>query len=229
MRGLGLLHGLGRHEKQRHRPGPHVGTGAGLVAAHQEISDLALFAQQPDQVVHVLFAVAVSDGHHVLGVAPGVLVPRQDTETLVEAAMKHLFDGTPNSCGSLFVHCDNRFMQDDVTYIFGHHMYGGAMFGNLKKYDSSSYYWSNPEFKLYTPWKTYVLRIYSVFYGTGNEQITFNFSSEASFNSVMAKYASRSQHQPQVSVSYGDKFVCLCTCAYQVTDGRYFVLCKVMN
>ncbi len=143
--------------------------------------------------------------------------------------LKHLIDGSYNGNGTLFVHAQNHFMQDDVTYIFGHHMYGGAMFGSLKKYDSSQYYWSNPEFRLYTPEKTYTLRIYCVFYGTGAERITFNFNSEANFNSTMASYASRALHTPQLSVSYGDKLVCLCTCAYQVTDGRYFVLCKVMN
>ena len=143
--------------------------------------------------------------------------------------LKHLIDGSYNGNGTLFVHAQNHFLQDDVTYIFGHHMQSGAMFGSLKKYDSSSYYWSNPEFKLYTPNKTYTLKIYAVYYGTGTDQITFNYSSEASFNSAMAKYASRSLHSPQVNVSYGDKLVCLCTCAYQVDDGRYFVLCKVMN
>ena len=143
--------------------------------------------------------------------------------------LKHLIDGSYNSNGTLFVHAQNHFLQDDITYIFGHHMYGGAMFGSLKKYDSSQYYWSHSDFKLYTPNKTYTLRIYAVFYGTGSDQITFNFSNEASFNKAMANYAARSLHTPQVNVSYGDKLVCLATCAYQVTDGRYFVLCKVMN
>ena len=146
-----------------------------------------------------------------------------------EYYLKHLIDGSYNGNGTLFVHCANHFLRDDVSYIFGHHMYGGAMFGNLKKYDSSAYYWNHPEFKLYTPSKTYTLRIYAVFYGTGVEKITFNYSSEASFNAAMKAYAARALHTPQTSVSYGDKLVCLCTCAYQVNNGRYFVLCKVMN
>ena len=143
--------------------------------------------------------------------------------------LKHLINGSYNTNGTLFVHAQNHFLQDDVTYIFGHHMQSGAMFGSLKKYDSSAYYRSNPEFKLYTPGKTYTLRIYAVFYGTGSDRITFNYSNASSFNTAMAAYASRSIHKPQISVSYGDKFVCLSTCAYHVNDGRYFVLCKIMN
>ena len=145
-----------------------------------------------------------------------------------EYYLKHLIDGSYNGNGTLFVHCNNHFLQDDVTYIFGHHMYSGAMFGDLDYYDSSAYYWSHPEFKLYTPSKTYTLRVYSVFYGTGTERIVMNYGSEASFNKAMADFAARSMHTPQTSVSYGDKLVCLCTCAYQVTNGRYFILCKVM-
>ena len=146
-----------------------------------------------------------------------------------EYYLKHLIDGSGNGNGTLFVHTQNRFLQDDVTYIFGHHMQSGAMFGSLKKYDSSQYYWSHPEFRLYTPEKTYDLKIYAAFYGTGEERLTFNYSDEAAFNAAMAGYASRSIHSPQVDVKYGDKLVCLCTCAYQVTDGRYFILCRIMN
>ena len=143
--------------------------------------------------------------------------------------LKHLIDGSYNGNGTLFVHCENKFLQDDVTYIFGHHMYGGAMFGRLVNYDSTEYYWKNQEFRLYTPEKTYTLRIYAVMYGTGTEQITFNYANEEDFNRGMQVYASRALHPATVPVSYGDKLVCLCTCAYHVDNGRYFVYCKVME
>ena len=143
--------------------------------------------------------------------------------------LKHLFDGTANPNGTIFVHCDNRFLQDDVTFIFGHHMRSGKMFGRLTDYESRDYYNKNPEFRLYTPGKVYTLRIYAVVRGTGTEQITLNYASAEEFNRGMQAYASRSLHPAKVSVSYGDKMVCLCTCSRHIDDGRFFIYCKVMN
>jgi sortase B len=146
-----------------------------------------------------------------------------------EYYLKHLIDGSYNGNGTLFVHCENRFLQDDITYIFGHHMYGGAMFGSLKNYDSTEYYWKNTDFRLYTPEKTYTLRIIAVMYGTGTEHITFNYANADDFNVAMRNFASRSLHPAAVQAYYADKIVCLCTCAYHVENGRYFIYCKVMD
>ncbi len=143
--------------------------------------------------------------------------------------LTHLFDRTANANGTLFVHCENRFLQDDVTFIFGHHMRSGKMFGRLTDYESSSFYYNNPVIRLYTPEKVYTLKIFAVLRGTGTEQITLNYADEADFNRGMQAYASRSLHPASVPVYYGDKIVCLCTCSRHIDDGRFFIYCKVMD
>lgn len=143
--------------------------------------------------------------------------------------LSHLIDGSYNGNGTLFVYDQNSFLQDSVTYIFGHHMQNGAMFGSLGKYDQIAYLRANPEFRLYTPDKTYTLLVWTVFYGDGMEKVVMNYSSEASFDQAMAAYAYRSLYPTGVEVSYGDKLVCLCTCAYHISDGRYFIFCKVVD
>ena len=143
--------------------------------------------------------------------------------------LTHLFDGTKNANGTVFVHCENNFLQDDITYIFGHHMRSGKMFGRLTDYESRSYFNNNPEFRLYTPGKVYTLKIYAVFRGTGAERITLNYASAEAFNKAMQSYAARSMHPVTVPVSYGDKMVCLCTCSRHIEDGRFFVYCKIID
>ena len=143
--------------------------------------------------------------------------------------LKHLFDGTANPNGTIFVHCENRFLQDDVTFIFGHHMRSGKMFGRLTDYESSSVFRKYPEFRLYTPGKTYTLKVFAVMRGTGTEQITLNYASADAFNRAMQAYAKRSMYSTGVSVSYGDKIVCLCTCSRHIDDGRFFIYCKVVK
>ena len=143
--------------------------------------------------------------------------------------LTHLFDRTGNANGTLFVHCENRFLQDDVTFIFGHHMRSGKMFGHLTDYESSTFYYNNPIIRLYTPEKVYTLKIYAVVRGTGTEQITLNYADEADFNRGMQAYAGRSLHPASVPVYYGDKIVCLCTCSRHIDDGRFFIYCKVMD
>ena len=143
--------------------------------------------------------------------------------------LSHLFDLTRNANGTIFVHSENKFLKDDVTFIFGHHMRSGKMFGHLTDYESTEFYQNNPIIRLYTPEKVYTLRIYAVVRGTGAERIRLNYADEASFNRAMQEYASRSMQKPSVSVSYGDKLVCLCTCSRHIDDGRFFIYCKVME
>ena len=143
--------------------------------------------------------------------------------------LKHLFDGTENPNGAIFVHCENNFLQDDTTFIFGHHMRSGKMFGHLTDYESSDYYWKNQEFRLYTPEQTYTLKIIAVILSTGTERITLNYANEEAFNTHMKELAARSLHPATVPVSYGDKLVCLCTCSRHVDDGRCFIYCKLVK
>lgn len=143
--------------------------------------------------------------------------------------LNHFLDGSYNGNGTLFVDSRNDFMADDVTYIYGHHMQSGAMFGELQNYDYQPFFIANPYFMLYTPERDYKLAVYTVIYGDGTEPVIRNYLSEEGFNAAMAGYAARSQHNPNIDVHYGDKLVCLCTCAYHQNDGRYFVLCKVIE
>ncbi len=62
------------------------------------------------------------------------------------------FEGKKNSSGTLFVDANNSGeFADRNTFIYGHNMKNGSMFGQLRKYKTKEYYEQNPYFYIYTP------------------------------------------------------------------------------
>lgn len=66
--------------------------------------------------------------------------------------LKTTFEGKTNSAGTLFVDANNAGdFSDKNTFIYGHNMKNGSMFGQLRKYKSASFCKENPYFYIYTP------------------------------------------------------------------------------
>ncbi len=62
------------------------------------------------------------------------------------------FEGQRNGAGALFVDADNASdFSDRNTFIYGHNMKNGSMFGQLRKYKTKSFCEKNPYFYIYTP------------------------------------------------------------------------------
>lgn len=146
-----------------------------------------------------------------------------------EYYVHRLLNGQEQFCGTLFVDYRNNFLHDDVTYIYGHKMKDGSMFGQFGRYDSYQYYQSHPAFRLFTPDATYELQVVACVYTTANEPVILNYANEWEFNAAMDNYRQRSMFQTAVDVHYGDHLVSLFTCAYYVENGRMFVLCKAVR
>ena len=62
------------------------------------------------------------------------------------------FEGKKNSSGAIFVDAANAGdFSDKNTFIYGHNMKNGSMFGQLRKFKAKEYYEQNPYFYIYTP------------------------------------------------------------------------------
>ena len=62
------------------------------------------------------------------------------------------FEGKKNSSGAIFMDVLNAGdFSDRNTFIYGHNMKNGSMFGQLRKYKTKDYYEQNPYFYIYTP------------------------------------------------------------------------------
>lgn len=66
--------------------------------------------------------------------------------------LKTTFEGKKNSAGTLFMDYENSGdFSDENTFIYGHNMKNGSMFGRLRNYKKSSFCKENPYFYIYLP------------------------------------------------------------------------------
>ncbi len=66
------------------------------------------------------------------------------------------FEGKKNPAGCLFMDCqNNNTFMDDNTYIYGHNMKDGSMFGSLKKMTREDFDYKNASAYIITKSKTY--------------------------------------------------------------------------
>ena len=74
--------------------------------------------------------------------------------------LKHLYDGTANKVGCLFIDYENaEDFSDNNTIIYGHNMRDGSMFSALVEYKAQAYYDEHPEMYLVTPEGGYVVEV----------------------------------------------------------------------
>ncbi len=147
--------------------------------------------------------------------------------------LTHMFDGTKNKSGALFVSADNsRGFVDQNTIIYGHHMRNNTMFASLVEYKNQEYYDAHPNMMLYTPTGDYRLDVFSAYIvdvpKSDKEFIKPNFGSEENFAEFLNKIMKSSQFNSDVQVSAADRIVTLVTCTYETSDARYIVHAKLV-
>lgn len=120
--------------------------------------------------------------------------------------------------------------KSDNLIIYGHHIRGNRMFGELEKYRSKQYYNEHKKIRLYTMQGEKEYEIMSVFQTvayTGFEYYYFmNDESKEDYEKFIKKCKELSFYNTEVTASYGDKFITLSTCDYRNKNGRFAVIGK---
>jgi len=144
--------------------------------------------------------------------------------------LKHLFDGTRNSAGCLFVDSNNEpGFVDHNTVIYGHHMKDKSMFQTLTEYKTQAFYEKHPQMILLTPNGNYTLDLFAG-YVTNIKADSWKlwFASNTEFEEWIRVTRSKSTFQSEVEVSTSDRFVTLSTCSYEFDNARYVVVGKLV-
>lgn len=139
--------------------------------------------------------------------------------------LRHLYDGTYNTAGSIFVECTNqRDFADANTIIYGHHMHNGSMFACLDSYKDQDYYEAHPVMWLLTPEQNYKIVLFSS-YTTSSDSDTYTIFSEPGedLDTYISECLAKSDFTADVSLENVEKFVVLSTCAYDFDNARYVV------
>ncbi len=140
-----------------------------------------------------------------------------------EYYLNHLYDGTYNSSGSIFVDCNNSAGFSDANIIlYGHHMRNGSMFAGLEKFADQSYYEAHPVMWLLTPegnYKILLLSGYTTSYDS--DAYTIIYQPGQTMEDYLTQCLSHSDFTAQVDADGAEKLITLSTCAYSFENARY--------
>ena len=125
------------------------------------------------------------------------------------------FEGKQNSSGTLFVDANNSGeFADRNTFIHGHNMKNGSMFGQLRKYKTKAYYEQNPYFYIYTPDGNEVkYQIFAVcIVEDTSRSYTRFYNSDEEYLDYLKYVKNIARYDTGVEVTVDSKIVSLSTC-----------------
>lgn len=139
--------------------------------------------------------------------------------------LKHLYDGTYNANGCLFMDCKNSLdFTDDNILIYGHHMNSGKMFASLVKYKTQSYYEAHPMAYLITPEKIYRIEIFAGYTATVDSMAyMISLGDRKEKIEWLKEMFDKSDFEANVTVYPEDTIVTFSTCEYSFQNARYVV------
>ena len=145
--------------------------------------------------------------------------------------LDHLYDESYNANGTIFIDtkCASDF-SDKNTLVYGHNMNDGSMFASLRNYRDESYYPDHPCIYISTENYHYRLDLIAVFVTEPTSFAYANtFDEDEQFLHYIETIKSMSTFKSEVEVSAEDKVVTLSTCTYEIDDGRYVVVGKLVQ
>lgn len=144
--------------------------------------------------------------------------------------LNHLFDGTRNKLGTLFVDCNNAPPFSDFnTVIYGHHMKNGSMFASLVNYKQQAYFDQHPTLMFLTPNGDYEIQLFSGYVTDAvSESFRSTFTDETDFLNFLQNTRKQSNFTSDVVVASTDRIVTLVTCTYEYSDARYVLHGKLV-
>lgn len=145
--------------------------------------------------------------------------------------LNHLLDGTRNNNGTVFMDYRNsKDLTDRNTFLYGHHMKNGSMFGSLVKYKKQDYYEEHPIIEYITPEKTWKAEVFSAQIVDANDDLfTLSYDDDEDFAAYLREMQKDSLIRTNVEVSAGDRILTLMTCTYEYDNARFVVQAKLVE
>lgn len=140
--------------------------------------------------------------------------------------LKKTVEGKTNGAGSIFMDAYNTAdFSDRNTFIYGHNMKNGSMFGQLRKYKSFDFYKENPYFYIYTPdGKETKYQVYAVcIVEDMSESYNKLYVNDDDYLKYLQYIKSISRYDTGVEVTAQNQLVSLSTCTNVTETQRLLV------
>lgn len=149
--------------------------------------------------------------------------------------LKHLYDGTANKGGCLFIDYENApDFSDNNTIIYGHNMRDGSMFSTLREFEAQSYFNEHSEMYLMTPEGNFLVELFSAFVASPDEAGSetspwaLEWKDDGAYTTWLTAMQERSLVESEVSVTSSDHVLTLSTCTNSGKD-RFIVMGKLVS
>jgi sortase B len=153
-----------------------------------------------------------------------VLQGRDNAYYLNRSCYKEYFLG-----GSIFLdYRNNRNFTDFYSILYGHHMDGGAMFGDIRSFEDRAVFDRHQTGTLIVPGTSYDLEIFAVMHEDAYVSPMFELAEDR------AEYAERLAYIKKNAVQYrdlgvgpDDRIIGMSTCSSATTNGRTILLARL--
>lgn len=138
--------------------------------------------------------------------------------------LHHTYNRTQNSSASIFLDYQNKdAFEATNTFVYGHNMKNGSMFGKLKSYESEAFYKKNQYFWIYTPSANYRYRIFSCYIVKADgDSYQMDYANDVAYQDYLTMIQNYSSYDTGVNVTVDDSIVTLSTCTSN-PDNRFLV------
>lgn len=146
--------------------------------------------------------------------------------------LKHLMDGTYNDSGTVFIDSGNSAdFSDRNTVLYAHHMLDDPlMFAEVENYKEQSYYDTHKTFLIHTPEAEYEMYPVAGYVTQGTAgYVRLQFASDEDYMEYVNSFLVRSTFVSDETITAADQMLMLSTCSYDVTDGRYVLIGKLVR
>lgn len=156
--------------------------------------------------------------------------PVMQTKDRPNYYLKRNFYKKYSSLGTPYIAENCNIETSDNLIIYGHHIKGKRVFGELENYKSKEYYNNHKNIKFYTMQEKEEYEIIAVFKTiayTGFRYYEFyNAKDEREFCTFVNKCKELSFYDTEKIAEYGDKLITLSTCEYSNPNGRLVVVAR---
>jgi sortase B len=137
-------------------------------------------------------------------------------------------DGSFSLTGSIFLDCLNADdFSDDYSLVYGHHIAGGMMFGEIPEFLEQEYFEEHTTGTLFLPEHTRSIQWFACIKTDAYDKFLFNpthVNDEESYTELLDYIREEADQYRDINVTTSDQIIALSTCENASTNGRVLLI-----